>query len=188
MSDLDLDTRNGLPDSLTVLARDYPREAWERDPNFPGLVQFWLERHMMFRKLLDMIGEDTRAAIDRTADPDSYRARLARFGNLMLGQLHEHHQIEDMHYFPKLVGMDARLARGFEVLDSDHHALDALMREFAEGANAVLSGAGDAAAMHDAAGRFLPRAERFGELIRRHLEDEEDLVVPILLRYGAPGL
>lgn len=188
MTQFALEGRDGLPDSLTVLLRDYPREAWERDPNFAGLVQFWLERHLMFRKLLDMIGSDTRAAVDRTANPDEYRARLARFGNLLLGQLHEHHHIEDAHYFPKLQTMDARLEHGFDLLDSDHHALDRLMKEFAEGANAALAPGLDAAKLREAAGAFEPRAERFAGLIRRHLDDEEDLIVPIILKYGAPGM
>ena len=188
MDQLKLESRTGLPDSLTVLLRDYPREAWEKDPNFAGLVQFWLERHLMFRKLLDTISEDTRGAVDRSGDPDAYRARLARFGNLLLGQLHEHHHIEDLHYFPKLQVLDKRLEGGFGLLDSDHHALDELMKDFAEGANAVLTPTANEATLREAAAGFEPRVDRFSSLIKRHLDDEEDLIVPVILRYGAPGL
>lgn len=182
-----LESRAGLPDALRVLCEDYPREAWETHPNFSGLVQFWLERHLMFRKLMQVIGADTRALLDRAQDPAAYRARLGRFGNILLGQLHEHHHIEDAHYFPKLVTMDGRLQKGFDLLDADHHALDGLMQGFAAGANAALQ-APDDAALREAAAEFAGGAARFEGLIGRHLEDEEDLIVPILLKHGAPGL
>lgn len=46
-----------------------------------------------------------------------------------LSQLHEHHTIEDQHYFPVFQVADQRLARGFDVLERGHeiihHALSA---------------------------------------------------------------
>ena len=31
---LDLETRSGLPEAMRILLAEYPREAWEADPNF----------------------------------------------------------------------------------------------------------------------------------------------------------
>ena len=188
MTSLTLDTRSGLPDALRILIAQYPREAWEKHPNFSGLVQFWLERHMMFRKLTAMIEADTAAAIDRRISPDEYRARLSRFASLLLGQLHEHHTIEDTHYFPQMSKLDKRLEHGFGLLDADHHQMDTLMQEYATTANAVLAPSLKDAGLREQAGAFAPVAGRFGALILRHLEDEEDLIVPILLHHGAPGM
>lgn len=184
---LPLDQRSRLPDALRVLVEDYPRETWERHANFAGLVQFWLERHLMFRKLLGTMSHDTDQVLDGKMDQDGFRQRLSRYGNILLGQLHEHHMIEDTHYFPKLVPLEASVARGFEILDADHHALDSLMQGFAEGANGVLQPkAGEDPKR--AAATFQGGLARFGTLIDRHLEDEEDLIVPVLLKHGAPGL
>ena len=65
------------------------------------------------------------------------------------------HHFLDYHYFPKLRQLDTRLERGFDILDKDHQALDAVLNRFAEGANGVLAAITDDAAMHEATGKFL---------------------------------
>ena len=135
----------------------------------------------MFRRLAEAIRQDAEAAVDDRIDPHQMRARLSRYGGMLLQQLHGHHQIEDMHYFPKLVGYEARLARGFEILDRDHHAMDGLLQRFADSANGVLDDKIEAGAFHTEVAGF----EGF---LLRHLEDEEDLIVPVLLKHGPQGL
>jgi hypothetical protein len=184
---LALETREGLPDALRVLLADHPRESWERDPNFSGLVAFWLERHLMFRRLLAMLRAETEALIDRRLEAASGAPRLARIGGLLLGELDGHHRIEDAHYFPVLACAEPRIARGFDLLEADHEALEAELAAFAGAANGLLRalpGAGG----RDAAGRFLARIDGLGKLLDRHLTDEEDLVVPVILRHGEGAL
>ena len=146
MDPLALDTRTdagtGLPEALRVLLAAYPRAGWAADPQFHGLVSFWLERHQMFRKLLGILREDTALLLDRQSDPQTFAARLGRFGGMFVNELHGHHQIEDQHYFPLLAQKDARIIRGFDILDSDHHALDGLLDGFVKGANALLQRVG----------------------------------------------
>ncbi|KPQ10433.1 MAG: Hemerythrin HHE cation binding domain [Rhodobacteraceae bacterium HLUCCA09] len=184
-ADLALGTRDGLPDALRVLLAEFPREEWEKAGLSP-LIRFWLDRHMMFRKLTVRLAADARAAIDGRADPRAHAAALSRFGGLFVGELHGHHHVEDAHYFPVLSRHDARLETGFGLLDADHHALDGHLHAFVERANAVLQA--DAVARHDATGRFLDGLEGFAPLLERHLTDEEDLVVPVLLKYGERGM
>ncbi|EPX86788.1 hemerythrin domain-containing protein [Salipiger mucosus] len=181
MDDLDLKTRSGLPEALRVLLQDYPREAWEADPGFSGLVQFWLERHMMFRRLTEAMQTDAEAEMDGRLDREAMAPRLARMGNMLIEQLHGHHQIEDHHYFPVLSGLDQRLTRGFEILDRDHHAMDGLLDRFARSANGVLQGQTET-------GPFRDELLSFSGMLERHLHDEEDLIVPVILRHGAGGL
>jgi hypothetical protein len=57
-------------------------------------------------------------------------------------QLHGHHQIEDHHYFPLLRQKDARIERGFDLLDADHHALDGILNRFVAQANGAIRGGG----------------------------------------------
>ena len=88
---IDLENRAALPEALRVLLDEFPRDDWQAHPNFAGLVQFWLEKHLMFRKLLDMLQTDSEAMLDRSLDAQQYAARLSRFGGMMLNQLHGHH-------------------------------------------------------------------------------------------------
>ncbi len=186
--DLTLDLRKELPPALRVLLAEYPREAWQSDPGFHGLVSFWLERHQMFRQLMAAMQSETRTVLDRNSDPAAFAARLSRYGGMFVQQLHGHHQIEDHHYFPVLATRDARISRGFEILDSDHHALDGHLDGFVKGANAVLQRLSDPAAFATAAGRFEADLVRLEAFLDRHLVDEEELIVPVLLKYGHAGL
>jgi len=186
MAQLDLETRSGLPDALRVLLAEFPREGWQQHPNFGEMVKFWLERHLMFREILDRLQTETRAHFDTTLGFDSYGPRLSRLGGFFLQQLHGHHQIEDSHYFPKLIGLDTRLERGFGILDTDHHAIEGLLNGFSAAANTVLQANGDIA-RHDATGALNERLDGFQTLLNRHLTDEEELIVPVILKTGFEG-
>lgn len=181
---LALDTRSGLPDALRLLVESIPRESWERHPNFDQLVSFWLERHMMFRQLMEMLQTDARALIDNRLDQRDYANRLGRFGGMFVNELHGHHTIEDQHYFPVLSRAEPDFAKGFEILDRDHHAIDAVLNRFVEQANTVLRGTGGADPFRDATGRLSEEMTGMARLLNRHLEDEEELVAPVLLKHG----
>ena len=186
--DLDLETRSGLPEALRILLKDYPREAWEQDPNFHGLVSFWLDMHLHFRDALGLMRQDAEALLDRRLDPQAWAPRLARTGGGFLQHLHGHHGIEDDHYFPLLVTRDARLQRGFDILDADHQALDTYLGRFAEEANAALRALKDEGQLRTEAGRLHEGLLRLDRFIDRHLTDEEELIVPVILRDGEAGL
>ena len=187
MTDLALESRDRLPDALRALVEEYPRASWEAQAHFGGLVQFWLERHMMFRKLMELLRSDAEKMLDGDADPRRYGGRLSRYGAMLVNELHGHHTIEDVHYFPVLAGREASVARGFEILDADHHALDGHLASFTDGANGVLTRL-DAPQFHDLVGGFHSDLLRLERLLDRHLEDEEELVVPVILKHGPSGL
>ena len=183
-----LAARTALPAALRVLLDDYPREGWEAHPRFTGLVQFWLERHQLFRQLSDVLNDDAEAMLDRRIEARKYAGRLSQYGGMMINQLHGHHQIEDQHYFPTLQGLDKRLSRGFEMLDRDHPAMGGLLDRFATAANEVLGVLENPDRLTDATGAFRDEAQGFAALLRRHLSDEEDLIVPVILHHGPAGL
>lgn len=182
MSDNALDTRPGLPDDYRLILRDLPREGWASHPGFNGLAAFWLDRHLGFRRVIGLLQTDAQALIDRRIAPEDHATRLVRLGSGLLNDLIGHHQIEDDAYFPELAALEPRIARGFQMLDHDHHALHDLIDRFAAGANEVLRREGDAD-RREAMARFLPELDRFGRLLGRHLDDEEDLVLPVVLKH-----
>jgi iron-sulfur cluster repair protein YtfE (RIC family) len=182
----DLEHRKGLPDALRVLLETLPRSGWENHPNFDGLIRFWLDRHLMFRDVLGRLRQGSALYLDRQTDPRRHAAETARYAGFLLNELHGHHAIEDHHYFPALIGLDKRLVRGFELLDSDHHALDGHIHRMAETTNAFLGRLGEADE-RDRAAALAAALVRFETFLDRHLTDEEDLVVPVLLTY-APKL
>ncbi|SDD97344.1 hemerythrin domain-containing protein [Ruegeria marina] len=187
MRDEHFDTRTGLPEALRVLLEAHPRESWQADPNFHGLVSFWLERHMMFRQIMAHMQAETRAFLNADRDTQLFSQGIARYGGMFVNQLHGHHQIEDHHYFPLLRTMDSRIETGFDLLDADHHALDGLLSRFVEQANAAIRSASGPEA-RSSAGALLTGLGGLERMIGRHLEDEEDLIVPIILKHGTDGL
>ena len=175
----DLAARTGLPPELLTLLADLPRDGWAEHPAFHGLTSFWLDRHMAFRHLMDRIRQETEGLADGKTDPATFPQRLVPLGRRLVDELIGHHQIEDQSYFPELLALEPRLSRGFDILDADHHALDALLDGFVTCANTLLQSDSKQA---DAA-RFHATLAPFTAQLNRHLTDEEDLILPIILKH-----
>jgi hypothetical protein len=186
---LALASRSGWPEDLRVLLERYPREQWEGHANLGEMARFWLSRHAMFRELATMIEDISARFRDGSLPAAEFPRQFVPRLQFLLSQLGTHHQIEDLHYFPIFQAADKRLARGFDVLEGDHHAIHADMAATAEAANALLR----ALTSKDAAlgQRGDEYANASGALIKglvRHLDDEEDLIVPLILDRGEQAL
>jgi hypothetical protein len=186
---LALARRNGWPQDLRVLVERYPREQWQGHSNLGGMARFWLSRHDMFRELAGMIRAIETQFRGGTLAPAEFPRQFVPRLQFLLQQLGVHHQIEDLHYFPIFRAADERLARGFDVLEGDHHAIHADMDATVETANALLRAlAGDADALRRCGDDYAAAsAALLGGLIR-HLDDEEDLIVPLILDRGEDAL
>ena len=183
-----LTSRAALPDALRVLVEELPREAWQTHRNHSDLVRFWLERHVMFRRLLKQIRDDARDMLEGEIDAQFYGRKLSRFGGLLVSELHLHHRIEDTQLFPVLMRQDRRLAAGFDILDKDHHAIDDVLHGFAEAANGVLNTPEGSDEFSQACAAVKTQIDAMEPMLNRHLIDEEELVVPVLLKYAPAGL
>ena len=181
---LPLETRTALPDPLRILLAEFPRADWQAHGNFGGLVAFWLDRHLAFRRMTDEMRQQTEALLDGRLDPQVFAGRLSRQGSRFLDHLHGHHQIEDAQFFPQLALAEPRLAHGFDLLEADHQAIDRHLAGFVTSANTLLTGWQDPATLTQAAGSFLGAVAGITALLDRHLTDEEELVVPVILRHG----
>ena len=181
MEDLGLNSRTGLPQKLRVLADLYPRDLWRGHANFSGMTAFWLDRHGMFRELSAKLVE--QAQVQLVTPNARFIPEMARYASFLLNQLHTHHSVEDHHYFPRLQVLDSRIEHAFALLDADHHTLDGQLQALADAANHAIRSEAD----KDATAALLQAEDRLQRFLDRHLADEEDVVVPLILEY-APDL
>jgi hypothetical protein len=181
--------REGLPEVLRWLARKYPREEWPAHTNIRGVATMWLQRHDMFRELGAMLSDgigDYREG--RSTAPDFARWFAPRLSHF-LGNLDGHHNVEDHHYFPDFAKAETRLKRGFEILDGDHHTIHEGLERNAEAANAFLRSLQQGEdRQRFAADAYADENSRLIAMLTRHLADEEDLIIPLILDRGDAAL
>lgn len=186
---LALARRTGWPEDLRVLLERYPRERWEAHANLGEMARFWLSRHAMFRELSETIEQVTQRFRAGKLPPAEFARQFAPRLQFILDQLNVHHQIEDFHYFPIFRAADARLAIGFDVLEGDHHHIHGDMARTAETANAFLQALGsDTDTLRRCSDGYADASATLLKGLIRHLDDEEDLIVPLILDRGEEKL
>jgi len=183
--DLHLERRGGWPADLRFLADKYPREDWQAHANIHGMANMWLQRHDMFREL----GGILTGAISDYREGRSTAPEFANFFaprlNFFLGHLDGHHNVEDQHYFPVFAEAEKRLKRGFDILDGDHHMIHEGLERNAETANTFLRALQENEdKQRFAADIYADENTRLIAMLTRHLADEEDLIIPLILERG----
>lgn len=177
-----------MPEDMQVLLRDYPRADWETHPGFRDKTRHWLRAHQMFRDLARLVNDDAEAAIEKTMAPEAHATRLSYYGNALVANLHGHHGWEDHAFFPELAASDPRFETGLELLEKDHADLDRVLNDFTLSANRVIKLVQlDEAQARDEVGRMLGASRAIEAFLGRHLGDEEDLAVPIILHHRLRG-
>ena len=182
MSDA-LDARRGLPEAHRWLLETWPRLRW-RDPDLGEVARFWLQMHGSFRhKQVAMVREvaDWRAGGDLVLLHRDLIPTLQAY----LQHLDGHHRVETGHYFPVMRRVEPRITAGIDLLDADHDVLhghlDTLFKTGLGFHQALASGSPDAA---DHAARLADVLDRVTPATSRHLEDEEDIVIPLIQRHA----
>lgn len=182
---LDLDQRGAWPDELKVLLQRFPRETWREQRS--ATAQFWLDVHDGFRR-------ETASALAVIEDYRAGRRTARDFGiisaprlRMLVAHLHGHHHIEDLHYFPAFRSADARLAPGIDALAGDHRFLLRAIEELMTASDSLLAALAQEApglaaeAARYAADSLAGASELFATRLLKHLHDEEDLVIPLML-------
>jgi Hemerythrin HHE cation binding domain len=182
------DASNDWPAELARLLERHPRTTW------PGArsasVAFWLDVHDRLRR--DAAGLDAAGAEYRGGRSSPAQLAVIAAPRLrgLIAAMHGHHQIEDFHYFPAFRSTEPRLAAGFDRLEREHATLsrsvEAALAALAQlRATAELSTEPAAATTQQlAAQRYIDAAASLSGGLLRHLDDEENLVVPLLLERG----
>ena len=177
-----------MPSEMQILLAEYPRETWQSHPGFREKTEGWLSAHQMFKRVVASISKDTQEYIEQIKDPQEFAQRLSYRGSVLIGNLHGHHSWEDHSYFPELSAADSRFDVGLKILEKDHATLNDVLEAFANEANRVLKLMPE----HDTvargeAGKLHTATTTIEALLQRHLGDEEELAVPIILHHRLGG-
>jgi hemerythrin-like domain-containing protein len=186
---LRLGERNGIPNDIAFLRALYPRGGWRADANYGQLADFWLHVHTSLRHEGSEVARVVDAFRDRQIDADQLQSAFVPRLNGFLQHLDQHHRIEDAAYFPKFRQLDERLIIGFDLLEADHELIHQRLVttvEHARGLLAVLASPADEA--RRAADHYAAVADDLLGLLRNHLDDEEELVIPAMLKHGERAL
>ncbi|WP_428641755.1 hemerythrin domain-containing protein [Roseibium sp.] len=181
-----LDDRSGLPEEWLFLLKDHPREIWTSHRNLGPMTEFWLERHNGFRRLGGMLEGLLSKFREDQIRAEQFGGRFAPLLQQFLSELHHHHTIEDHHYFPVFMAAEKRLLAGFELLENDHELIHHRIETVIRSANKLFGqlGTRDRDSIRRAADSFAGVSDTLISGLIRHLEDEEDLIVPVILDRG----
>ena len=180
MTKIDLLNRIFLPGELKAFLSDYPRVEWNSHPNFPNFAEFWLQRHDMFRKLGLHLVQLSQAILNNDIDTKEFQKQTLIYSGFMLQELHTHHIMEDTFFFPGIVKYDSKLSTAIDLLENDHQAISSIVNNY----KVLLDELQLTKEASNCARRLLECQNGFNEALKRHLEDEEDIIVPAALHYG----
>ena len=173
-----------------LLIDQYPREVWPTHANLGSCPASGLIFMAVFASSA-RVSSIRRSPFARVRSrPAEFRAWFQPRLRYFLSGLEGHHQIEDHQFFPLFGAAEPRLATGFDVLERDHEVIHQSMDEARAAANAFL--------VADLADRDLPHEVRRPlrrrggcaacAALLRHLDDEEDLIIPLILERSERAL
>lgn len=181
-----LDTRTGWPEDLRVLLKEHPRAIWRTRGS--ATAEFWLHQHDSFRRQCAALQAATDEYRTGQLPADEFCLWTAPRLEGFVAHLHGHHQVEDFHYFPAFRAAEQRLSAGFDALAGDHaliHAgIESLFAAINEFVSAVRRDAPSKDSQRHAGDRYVAASELLYRRLLRHLDDEEDLVIPVMLAQG----
>lgn len=181
-----LASRPGLPADYLYLRAAFPRDRWTTAGLHPT-ARHWLHMHDGFRAHQAEMGTMIEAWRADSIDlPTLHRALIPALQQF-LQHLDGHHRVESDHYFPALQRLEPRIAPGIDLLDRDHEAIhqhiEAMVAAGRALHEAVTGGAADAG---DRVERLAELLDRAAPELARHLDDEEDIVIPLIALRGDP--
>ena len=184
-----LHLRQGLPEDLRGYITRHPRSSWPQHPAIQGLAGRWLGIHGSLRHHAQVLAGTTEQFRQRQLSPQDFAQAFVPQCNRFLGGLHAHHNHESEVYFPIFAAADARIRHGFDLLNADHDAIDAQVQAMAKAANTLLRATQQPRdAQLYALDTYSDQQQALMRLLNRHLEDEEDIVVPLVLDRGEHAL
>lgn len=149
------------------------------------MARFWLQMHSGFRReVAHMDALTGRWRGGELALPDLHRQLIPTLQQF-LQHLDGHHNIETHHYFPTMRKVEPKIGAGIDLLDRDHDAIHGHLDSLFQTGLAFHQGvSGNALTASDAAARLAAALDKAGPALARHLEDEEDIVIPLISKHA----
>jgi iron-sulfur cluster repair protein YtfE (RIC family) len=182
---LALTTRAGLPPEFLYLRDDFPRDRWTA--KLDETAAFWLQMHASFRghqAHMDGLISQWRLS----GDADALHRQLIPALQSFLQHLDGHHRVESGQYFPMMRQIEPKIGAGIDLLDRDHDAIHATLEGLFQAGLAFHQAVGSKALdTTDKASRLSDLIDGNARPLLRHLEDEEDIVIPLIQLRGLHG-
>ncbi|HMN51372.1 MAG TPA: hemerythrin domain-containing protein [Xanthobacteraceae bacterium] len=173
--------RRGLTAELRKLLFDTPKEQWGSHNNYWRGADMWqgIHRSLLHESGLFVSGLENLLDMPKSEMDTALRlADMRHLGGHLVGHAHVHHHVEDDHYFPRFKEVFPQLGKPIDLLDCDHRVLEETL-DAVEGHVRTLFAE---KAGRDEIAAVLEEARKLDRILTRHLEDEEDIVIPALLK------
>ena len=166
------------------------REQWPHHDRFAGEAEFWLQVHKALLGAAAQLPERCASLLLVLDDPvtrKKHLTQLSQLGGQLIHHAHTHHHVEDHHFFPVFKRAYPKLNHHLELLDGDHRVLtDALDQlETAFKTIPAIKDSTDKAAkslLSAKAEELYHAAKNVDDLFSRHIDDEEEICIPALLK------
>jgi iron-sulfur cluster repair protein YtfE (RIC family) len=178
--DWPLAQREALPEDFVWLRDAFPRSR-SGEAAVPQTATHWLAMHDGFRRVDHDMAQLSDAYRCGQLDLRGFHDRLLPALAQFLQHLDGHHTIESQHYFPRFRRLEPRIVAGLDLLDRDHDQIHLALQALSEAGNALHRD------FHASSSDASDRAEQLADILTsarpalaRHLDDEEDIVIPLL--------
>ncbi len=173
--------RPGLTAELRKLLFDTPKAEWGSHNNYWRGADMWQAIHRSLLHESGLFVTGLEKVIDMPKgemDSALLLNNLRQLGGHLVGHAHVHHHVEDDNYFPRFKEVFPQLGRPIDLLDSDHRVLEETLDAVENHVRALQAENAD----KDRLASVLADARKLDHILNRHLEDEEDIVIPALLK------
>lgn len=173
--------RRGLTAELRRMLFDTPKEEWGSHSNYWRGAEMWqsIHRSLLHESGLFVTGLEKLLDLPQgEMETGLLLNNVRHLGGHLIGHAHVHHHIEDDHYFPRFKEVFPQLARPIDLLDCDHRVLEETLDAVEQHVRTLQAETAD----RDRLGAALEDARALDRILSRHLEDEEDIVIPALLK------
>ncbi len=168
---------------------ELPRERWALTPGFSGEPEFWTQIHEGLLSASATLAGWSEQALSED-DPMRLQQmvpQIRSLGTRLIHHAHQHHHIEDDFFFPVFLKAHPQLATPLDLLDSDHKVLAQVLDGLEKAVNdlSVRPEGGDIARRDmwlQQTEKLLHAAQRLDRLFIRHIGDEEEICIPVMLR------
>ncbi len=179
-----VDLRVGLPNAVKSQLLPIARVDWSNHPGYGGSAAFFIQYHGNLLNIAYIITNELLALLSKPElihPIDETFKQVLRSGVHLVDKAHHHHQIEDRVYFPQFRKILPNFNIAMDLLDSDHQMLDTALQVFRTHINKLFL---QTSITEKSLNTLHQQASGLQKILKRHLQDEEEIIIPIFLMHS----